>query len=339
MSFLFSVIMPVYNAEKTLERAIKSILNDYNSNVELVIVNDGSTDNSEMIIHKYLNDSRVSYYYQENAGVSAARNYALSVAKGDYIAFLDSDDYYSEDAFKKLSEYIQHKNIDMMGFGYYSESFQKEKLVSTQANSVSGFLNFHIEDADKNLEYIFKTSKILLQTSWNKIFKRSIIIDNDIRFEVGQSCYENLTFVFRYMKICDKIAFVPDILYFYCSCVNSGNVLLKRHGDNLTSNVSICFKAFVELCDKYNYSKDFRTFMYEQFLCDYIYCSRKIFLIENKLSVSKRLELFSAFLDDEIFLYLRANYFGNFRFYKTLYCLHNMKLDIFAYVLYKRRLL
>ena len=339
MSFLFSVIMPVYNAEKTVEKAIKSILNDNNPNVELVIVNDGSTDNSEAVIKKYLNDSRLSYYYQGNAGVSSARNYALSVAKGEYIAFLDSDDYFAEDAFEKLTKRIEEYHCDMMGFGYYSEGLSnKGELLSTKTQSISQTLYFESASAEKGIEYIFRSSKVLFQTACAKVFKKSVININGITFDKKLVCFEDMKFVFDYITACNSLLFLPDVFYHYCNFSEYGSSLKKRRGIELTSNVSSCFLSFVRLADKYNYSDEFRSFMYEQFFADFTYCSQKVFLPENALSKKDRVRLFSEFLDDEMFLFLREKYFGSFRFYKILYALHDKKLDSLAYYLYKKKI-
>lgn len=339
MSFLFSVIMPVYNAEKTVEKAIKSVLNDNNKNVELVIVNDGSTDNSEAVIKKYLVDSRMSYYYQDNAGVSTARNYALSVAKGEYIAFLDSDDFFEEDAFVKLTKHIDEHHCDMIGFGYYAERFSNEgKFISTKTQSISQTLIFSSANAEEHIEYLFRSSKVLFQTACGKVFKKTLISKNYISFDKNLVCFEDMKFVFDYIRACESILFLPSVFYHYCGFSEYGSSLKKRRGKELTSNVSSCFSSFVKLADKYNYSDEFRAFMYEQFFADFTYCSQKVFLPENALSKKERVRLFSEFLDDEMFLFLKEKYFGDFRFYKILYMLHDNKLDNLAYYLYKKKI-
>lgn len=340
MDILFSVIMPVYNAEKTLSKAIESVLNENNDNVELIIVNDGSTDNSESVILKYIDDERLSYYCQENSGVSNARNYGLSVAKGEYIAFIDSDDFFTKNAFVKLTEYINEFDSDIIGFGFYSEKItENDEKISTNANAISDVMSFDVSQASKELQYIFASSKIMIQTSWNKVFRRSIIEENSIRFNLNLVCYENLTFVFEFMNVCKKITFVPDILYHYCNYTRRRNVLMGRRSPELTSNVSVCLAAFVKIADKYGYTEEFKSFMFEQFFKDFTFCSKKIFLPENKISKNERLSYFSEFLDDEMFLYLKDKYFGDFKFYRILYFLHNRKLRLLAYWLYKRRIL
>ncbi|MCI8778348.1 MAG: glycosyltransferase family 2 protein [Bacilli bacterium] len=91
---LISIIIPVYNTEDYLDKCLSSIINQTYKNIEIIIIDDGSTDNSKKIIKQYMNkDCRISYYYQNNSGVAIARNSGIDKAQGDYIAFIDSDDY------------------------------------------------------------------------------------------------------------------------------------------------------------------------------------------------------------------------------------------------------
>jgi len=108
---LVSIIMPVYNGEKYIKEAIDSVINQTYKNWELIIVNDGSKDNTEKIIKSYY-DKRIKYFCQENRGVSAARNKALELAKGKYVTFLDSDDYLPPNSIKARVEYLE-KNPDI----------------------------------------------------------------------------------------------------------------------------------------------------------------------------------------------------------------------------------
>ena len=116
---MISVIMPVYNVEKYVSDCIESVLNQTYKNFELIIVNDGSTDNSLNEAKKYLCDSRVHIYSQENKGLSAARNTGLKCVKGDYIYFIDSDDVINQNLFDLLiGEFSNHQETDLISFGY-----------------------------------------------------------------------------------------------------------------------------------------------------------------------------------------------------------------------------
>ena len=114
-----SVIMPVYNAEKTIERAILSIINQTYNNIELILINDGSTDETESIIKKYIEKEKkidIRYYFQENSGPSIAKNLGIDMAIGEYILFVDSDDTISENYIESLV--INQKEGTLIGASY-----------------------------------------------------------------------------------------------------------------------------------------------------------------------------------------------------------------------------
>lgn len=112
---LVSVIIPAYNAEKYIKEAIESVLNQTYKNIELIVVDDGSTDNTAEIVKKYLNDPRVKYIYQENKGLAGARNTGIKKAKGDYIAFLDADDFYLPEKIEKEVKFLkEHPEFDIV---------------------------------------------------------------------------------------------------------------------------------------------------------------------------------------------------------------------------------
>ncbi len=336
MSPFLSIILPVYNAEKTIERAINSVIADTDCDIELIVVDDGSTDNSKSIIENLVEkDNRIVYYRKENGGVSSARNCGLNLAQGVYTGFLDSDDAFVEGGIKKIISKAKQEQPDMLIFGFYSESFQGGKLQSTKANAISHELIFDVKNAADKFQYIFESSKILLQTSWNKVFKTDIIHNNNICFDTSIVCYENLSFIFDFLQFGEKIVAMPDILYKYIGDNGNSSVLTKRRSDNLTSNVSRCFSGFVKLCDRYNYSQDYREYMYIQFLNDYTFCSKKIFL--NRNSYRKKKQDLISFLNDEWFIYLRNHYFGWFNFYKLLYKCVDFKLYNLAYLIYKNK--
>ena len=111
---LVSIIVPVYNGEKTIERCLRSIQNQSYSNIEVLVVNDGSSDHTERIIRKYVQrDSRFRYIEKENTGVSDSRNVAMAEAKGDYFQFVDGDDWIEPDMFEKLYESRQRRNLSI----------------------------------------------------------------------------------------------------------------------------------------------------------------------------------------------------------------------------------
>ena len=172
-----SVIVPVYNCEKYIYDCIVSVLNQSYKNFELIIVNDGSTDNSiKKIINLISGHKNISILNKENGGVSSARNLGLKSAKGDWIAFIDSDDKIETDYLKNLitGSYIDDE-IDMVISGFktfgYSDSLSNKFEDKIYNNETLGAL------------FSKRLKSICLGTPWGKLYKRNIIDDNKILFD------------------------------------------------------------------------------------------------------------------------------------------------------------
>ena len=129
-----SIILPVYNSENYIEKTIESVLSQTITNFELIIVNDGSTDNTETICKKYAaKNSKIKYFYIENSGVSTARNYALTKVTGQYITFIDSDDLYHKDYLKVLQKNLKKFQADLVTCSYQTLSNQP-KIINYKKN-------------------------------------------------------------------------------------------------------------------------------------------------------------------------------------------------------------
>jgi len=198
-----SVIMPVYNSEKYLNECIDSVLNQDYQDIEIIIVNDGSTDSSDDIIKAYLNkDNRIVYVEQVNSGVSTARNKALEKVSGSYIMFLDSDDTYEKNMISTMVRSLKNNDIVVCG---YNENYTN-KCVKKKLNSI-------------NINTEMMTQEILSGNAcgylWNKIFRTDIVKKNKINFDVNIHMCEDMLFVFEYLKHCKKIKLLSDCLYNY----------------------------------------------------------------------------------------------------------------------------
>lgn len=176
-----SVIVPIYNAEKYLEKCIKSIVNQTYDNIELILVNDGSTDNSEKIINKYINskETEVIYVKKENGGLSDARNFGLKYATGDYYAFIDSDDYIERKTLEELSRYME-ENYDMIKM--------KIKKVDEEGNVLEE--NFSPIFTDKSGEDAFEIllgQDKMTEVAWGYIYRAKFWKEN--KFEYAKGLY------------------------------------------------------------------------------------------------------------------------------------------------------
>ncbi len=178
---VFSVILPIYNVEKYLRECVDSILSQTFTDFELILVDDGSTDNSGGICDEYqLADSRVKVIHKKNGGLSDARNFGTDKASGEYILYIDSDDYViSNDFFQKIYENLN--DCDLL-FYKHQKFFDGQSELQPCQYSYANVLD---ED-----DYVTKIAKLIegdafYGMAWIKAFKRSIVVDNQIAFEVG----------------------------------------------------------------------------------------------------------------------------------------------------------
>lgn len=208
-----SVIVPVYNVETYLNQCMDSLINQNFDDFEVICVNDGSTDSSLEILEKYAgNDSRIRIITQKNGGLSSARNTGMKNASGDYIIFIDSDDWISLDCLTKLysnaiendSQIVQY-NLEF--FNEDTKCYEDDK--SLNLNNLNGIdLNsYTVWDLGSNL---FK----IPHNAVNKLYKTSFLREVDAEFEEGLY-YEDLYFFYKYFPKASKISYLNECLYFY----------------------------------------------------------------------------------------------------------------------------
>ncbi len=211
-----SVIVPVYNAEKYLKKCLESIINQTYLNIEIVLVDDGSTDNSLKICNDYKkNDRRIKVIHQSNKGVSTARNVGLDNATGAYISFVDSDDYIENDMIEKMTNEAIKNNLDIIICNLHFENENYEEIKEFNHN------DYFIKRKNYPIE-LYKNISIQ-GYSCNKIFKRNIIVNNNIRFKREYMVLEDDLFnydIFYYNKEL-KIKYINNKFYHYVQ-LNTG---------------------------------------------------------------------------------------------------------------------
>jgi len=220
---LFSVIIPVYNMEQLLARCLDSLINQTYKDIEIILINDGSTDNSGKICDKYkLKNSRIIVIHQENAGVSAARNSGLDKANGDYISFVDPDDWVDPDMYSILAESIHKKEADIIRFNAYRK------------NEIINRLPFKNEYSEEQLDEKIILPLIgsetfggmfILGVLWLHLFKREVIEKNNIRFNKKLRRCEDRLFTLTVILHARNIVFIDPVLYHYE--VNEGSLSNK----------------------------------------------------------------------------------------------------------------
>lgn len=202
-----SVIVPVYNVELYLEKCLDSLVNQDFDDYEIIVVNDGSTDNSQLIIDKYKEKypNLIKAFIKQNGGLSSARNYGIENSTGEYLMFLDSDDYIALDSLKKLYDKAVSDKADIVVYNYYSVE--------------NGNL---IKIGEPNYKSKSNVSKYIIgqPSACNKFIKSSIFLKNNIWFPGGKY-YEDLGTLPLLALYTNKITFLDEYLYYYVQRENS----------------------------------------------------------------------------------------------------------------------
>lgn len=219
----FSVIIPVYNMAQLLPRCLDSLINQTYADIEIILIDDGSTDNSGKICDDYSKkDDRIIVIHQKNAGVSAARNTGLDKASGDYLSFVDPDDWVVPEMYDTLAKYVADKKIDILRFNAY----RKDEVINP--------LPFRNEYKDKLLDEKIMLPLIgaetfggmfILGVLWLHIFKREIIEEHNICFNKKLRRCEDRLFTLTALLHSKNIVFIDSILYHYE--VNEGSLSNK----------------------------------------------------------------------------------------------------------------
>lgn len=209
---LISIIVPVFNTEKYLKRCLLSIQDQEYENIEVIIIDDGSTDRSVQICEQFVaSDIRFKLYKQENAGVSIARNTGLDIVKGEYLLFIDSDDYIQKCYIKRLWLSMRMARVDMVICDYRQECQQTNEKDIEHYTSVPGKYT--------RISFINQIAKCpgahYFGVLWNKIYKTDLIKDKELKFNPELSLGEDFVFNMEYLSTIDSISVIPDKLYIY----------------------------------------------------------------------------------------------------------------------------
>lgn len=212
---LLSVVIPIHNSEKYLDNCIKSVISQTYENIEIILVENNSTDNSLNICQKYAKqDRRVKIVYEKKKGAAVARNCGIMYSTGTYIAFVDSDDYLREDAYEILMSSMKNKHADMICFSYKNVNEDGAELKWYEP-SLSRYEKRNEIFTGKELASIFLTSRDIEGFGWNKLFRRSLLIENNFMFDENKRAYEDMAVLFELLSKCDRAILCPEKLYFY----------------------------------------------------------------------------------------------------------------------------
>lgn len=251
----YSVIIPVYNAERTLKRCVDSLLSQNYSDAEIILINDGSTDSSGTKCREYADaNSGIVYIHKENGGVSSARNAGLEAASGKYILFVDSDDAVENGYFKQLDLLDSMDEYDVLWFSYKKTG--------------NGKLSIHtlepvIADTDSNCALLF--SKALrfksINPPWNKRYRNSIVQEHAVRFPERLSIGEDTVFNLRYALRCKNCKISNAVLYEVN--IENEQSLSRRVRDDLSAQFQVLDREILSTIETADMSESDRARYFE----------------------------------------------------------------------------
>lgn len=202
---LISIIIPVYKVEKYLEKCIQSVINQTYENLQIILVDDGSPDNCGKICDEYAKkDHRIEVIHKSNGGLSDARNKGLEMAKGEYIGFVDSDDYIEADMYEVLYNLLKQYNADVSICNFYTVS-QGKISIKNADNGINEYNRIEILKEillDKNIQ----------SYAWNKLYKKELF--DEIKYPIGKK-YEDIGTTFYLLEKCNKVVVTGKLEYYY----------------------------------------------------------------------------------------------------------------------------
>ena len=274
-----SIIVPVYGVEKYIDKCLNSLVKQSLKEIEIIVVNDGTKDNSQKIIDKYVKKypDKIKSYIKENGGQGSARNYGLKKATGEYIGYVDSDDFVEKDMYKKLYNKAKENNYDIVVCGNYnvSEDYQNK--------NIDTFINNYNTD----LENIFFGKMAV----WNKIYKRDILIKNKLEFK-EKVWYEDLAFTLKAIMNSNTFAFIDEPLYDYL--IREGSTM---NNSNVQRNLEI-LDAFNDILSYIQHNKKEEYFSKIEFLAiDHIYISAIVRVLKAEADDKVKRETINKLID------------------------------------------
>ncbi len=252
MRAAISVIIPVYKCEKYLVQCIESVLSQTFQDFELILVDDGSPDSSPQICDEYAKkDARIQVIHKENGGVSSARNEGIKVAKGEYITFIDSDDYVDAEMVEHLYRYAKEHLTDIVVSGLVMEKWSNGEITEKSIYKIENSKLYNPKELLQ--EWGQEFPDICMCGPWCKLYKSEIIKNNKILFDTSLNCGEDTYFNLDILAIAKKIYFCEEIFYHYRRD-NADSLFSRFHKDIYEIHAKVngkMRKLMIDLqCDK-----------------------------------------------------------------------------------------
>lgn len=332
-----SVIVPIYNVEKYLPRCIESLINQTFKDIELILINDGSPDNCGRICDEYaLMDNRLKVFHKNNGGLSDARNYGLKESNGEYIMFIDSDDWCEPMMIENLYNRVILDSSDLVIFGYFIDytknNFSLERRLEDN-NYYSD--NIQISNAILKLD-----QRGMFNCVWNKFYKKQIIKGINLDFEVDGMPGEDLLFNSIYFRNIKAISFIDNTYYHYMR--QDEDTLVSKYSPNLYKQIQRFNNARKDLYDFYEmYSSEYTVCYANTFIAYISSCIPNIFRENCEMSIKEKKIFIKHLMNNcEVQKYVNISISSNFyrKLFKILYKTNNSSIMyIFYAILFKFR--
>lgn len=290
-----SIVVPIYNRVKHIDNCVKCLKAQTYGNLEFIMVDDGSTDGSGEKCDSYASvDARFKIIHQKNSGVSTARNAGTEAAEGDYIIYYDVDDDILPNLVEENVEIAVQNDADVVMFGFRYHSVTKDTFKDNYLGR--GFIGNAQEFFDDYLVLAIKHE--ILNAQWNKVYKKSFLMENNIRFMPEYSIYEDMIFSSLMLPHAEKIV-VNDKLYYTYNLYGSGT-LITRYVSNYFAAVTTFYKNMMAYCDMFENNSEQKS-KFSALYVGLVAANLKQISCNKDIDRNEKLRLISDIISNEMF--------------------------------------
>lgn len=292
---IVSIVIPIYNVEKYIKKCVDSVINQTYKELEIILVNDGSPDNCGEIANQYKEeDPRIKVIHKKNGGLSDARNAGLEVVTGEYLCFIDSDDYIEFDAVEVLLSNAINTNSDVVVCSYFNEKVDiNENILSKEP------VNLQVDN--------LSSMAPIIGYAWNKLYKTSFIKKHKLKFVKGLSLVEDIVFNEKVFLNTSEIIYINLPLYHYIN--RDRPSLIKQYHENSFELQKLGFKSREKVMLKlFENHSDVREVIAGAYVSGVRYCLSNLFYYKNSLSSKRKYKIVETIISEEMTMHQIKSY-------------------------------